>query len=394
MPSPEEIELRNLKQKVKDRVQVETNSIPKIYEEELARSNLSPTALILAPVATEAKSNLNRIRRKTTAPLPTSSEFEIPDTYRNTFNGEPFICTDKIVNKKRMILFATDQQLELLFSSEWIFLDGTFDVCPKQFKQLYTIHCLKFQQNFPCVISLLSGKSTDIYRQLLSELEYHAERLKLKFEPVHIMSDFEMSLIKAIKQKFPKAMHHGCFFHLCQSLYKEVQALDLAEAYLNDEDIRLACRSTMALALMPFEHIQKAFELLKKDSPEEMEDFFHYFENQWLKRIPPKYWNVPTLEFRTNNFAEGWHNKFNNRVEKHHPNVWHLIEYLKREELSFRQQLGKINSGLQKKSSNKTCTTRAQIDTLTKRHEQQQIDLLEFLHGLSTLVAKNSKKGL
>ncbi|CAF2946742.1 unnamed protein product, partial [Rotaria sp. Silwood2] len=200
MPSPEQIELRNLKQKVKDRVQVETNSVPKIYEKELARSNLSPTALILAPVATEAKSNLNRIRRKTTAPLPTSSEFEIPDTYRNTFNGELFIY-------------------------------------------------------FPYVISLLSGKLTAIYRQLLSELEYHAERLKLKFEPVHIMSDFEMSLIKAIKQKFPKAMHHGCFFHLCQSLYKEVQALDLAEAYLNDEDIRLACRSTMALALLSFEYI-------------------------------------------------------------------------------------------------------------------------------------------
>jgi hypothetical protein len=46
-----------------------------------------------------------------------------------------------------MILFATDKQLETLFSSEWIFLDGTFDSCPAQFKQLYTIHCLKFQQS-------------------------------------------------------------------------------------------------------------------------------------------------------------------------------------------------------------------------------------------------------
>ncbi|CAF1139902.1 unnamed protein product [Rotaria sordida] len=31
-----------------------------------------------------------------------------------------------------MILFATDTQLETLFSSEWIFLDGTFDSCPEQ----------------------------------------------------------------------------------------------------------------------------------------------------------------------------------------------------------------------------------------------------------------------
>jgi hypothetical protein len=54
MPSPEQIELRNLRQKVKERVQVGTNSVPKIYEEELVRSNLSSTALVLAPVALEA----------------------------------------------------------------------------------------------------------------------------------------------------------------------------------------------------------------------------------------------------------------------------------------------------------------------------------------------------
>ena len=61
-----------------------------------------------------------------------------------------------------------------------------------------TVYC---RLDFPCVISLLSGKSTDIYLQLFSELEYHAERLNLKFEPRHVMSDFEMSLIKAIQQK-------------------------------------------------------------------------------------------------------------------------------------------------------------------------------------------------
>jgi hypothetical protein len=54
MPAPEYIELRNLKNKVKDRVQVETTSVPKIYEEELARSNLSSIALTLAPVTVEA----------------------------------------------------------------------------------------------------------------------------------------------------------------------------------------------------------------------------------------------------------------------------------------------------------------------------------------------------
>jgi hypothetical protein len=204
------------------------------------------------------------------------------------------------------------------------------------------------------------------------------------------------------------AMHHGCYFHFCQSLFKQVQSLGLATAYLDDEDTRLACRSTMALALLPIEHVEEAVELLKDDSPTEMTEFFKYFQYQRLKRMPPKYWNVATLEFRTNNFCEGelssffgkyvsifchigWHNKFNNRVDKHHPNMWHLFECLKREELSFRQQLGKINSGMQKKSNNTTCITQTQVDTLTQRHGQKEIGLMEFIHGLSTLVAKNSK---
>jgi hypothetical protein len=54
LPAPERIELRDLKNKVKERVQGETCSIPTIYEEELGRSKLSPVALTPAPVTVEA----------------------------------------------------------------------------------------------------------------------------------------------------------------------------------------------------------------------------------------------------------------------------------------------------------------------------------------------------
>jgi hypothetical protein len=159
----------------------------------------------------------------------------------------------------------------------------------------------------------------------------------------------------------------------------------------------------MALALLPFEHVEQAFSLLREESPESMNEFFAYMQHQWFKRVPPKYWNVSNLEFRTNNYAEGesvsfskrvltlrfqgWHNKFNHRVEKHHPNVWHLFECLKQEEVSFRQQLGKINSGQKKKPVDKSFTIEIQIETLTDRHRDKEIGLMELLQGLSTLVA-------
>lgn len=100
-------------------------------------------------------------------------------------------------------------------------------------------------------------------------------------------------------------MHHGCFFHFCQSLYKQIQQLGLSTGYLDDDEVRLACRSSMALALLPVDLVDQAYEKLKEVSPQEMSEFFSYFKRQWLKRVSPTYWNVSNLQFRTNNYTEG-----------------------------------------------------------------------------------------
>ncbi len=47
--------------------------------------------------------------------------------------------------------------------------------------------------------------------------------------------------------------------------------------------------------------------------------------------------------------------------------------------------------GMQEKSNNKDCITRTQVETLTQCHEGKEIDMMEFIHGLSFVVAKNSK---
>ena len=73
------------------------------------------------------------------------------------------------------------------------------------------------------------------------------------------------------------AIHHGCYFHYFQSLYKQIQQLGLSTAYLEDEIIRLFCRSTMALALLPIQYVEDAAQLVKNDAIPEMGDFFKYF---------------------------------------------------------------------------------------------------------------------
>jgi hypothetical protein len=54
MPLPERLEIREMMLKVKTRVNKETTAIGQIYNEELAKANLSRTALAIIPTAREA----------------------------------------------------------------------------------------------------------------------------------------------------------------------------------------------------------------------------------------------------------------------------------------------------------------------------------------------------
>ncbi|CAF1554974.1 unnamed protein product [Rotaria sp. Silwood1] len=158
LPVPEQVEVAMFKEKVKERVVKETTAIGNIYDKEMASLNLSDGALGLIPLADDAKASLNRLRRQTTPPLPTSSCFDVPDAYSTTISGAHFLFSDKVVRKKRVLLFATDEQLRMLFSAKTIMIDGTFSACVPHFNQVFSLHCIKYGYNFPCVIGTGEAK--------------------------------------------------------------------------------------------------------------------------------------------------------------------------------------------------------------------------------------------
>ena len=53
-PIPEKIEIRQMMNKVKSRIINETTAIGQIYDQEVAKANLSKVALVMAPTANEA----------------------------------------------------------------------------------------------------------------------------------------------------------------------------------------------------------------------------------------------------------------------------------------------------------------------------------------------------
>ncbi|CAF4340540.1 unnamed protein product [Rotaria socialis] len=331
LPSPEKIELRRFKNVVKTRVVHESTPIGVRYDQELARANFSQCGLATCLSSQEASIifSYNRVRRQKTPILPKSSDFYIPLIYSTTIDSRRFLLSDITNYQKRTIIFSTDEQLTTLFKAKQIMMDGTFDAVPLHFEQVYTVH------GFPCAIALLTGKSSNIYKHLFDELETHATRLQLNFNPMTITFDFEKSLIKAVREKFPQAKHHGCYFHFCQTIYRKIQNLGLATHYRDDDNIRDTCRHLMSLPLLPCREVEDGFEHLVSKAPPLLSNLLDYFRNFWFRQMPVELWNVHNIDIRTNNHAEGWHNRFNKRINKTHPNFWHFISKLKQEEITM-----------------------------------------------------------
>ncbi len=116
------------------RASTESIPIPVIYKEETAKfvaDNHFPNEPELNPVLPpfpEVRSSLYRARRRNFPPLPqTITAIEIPENLSQSLSGARFLLVcDK---QQGILLFATDNNLQLLAESKLWCMDGTFDVC-------------------------------------------------------------------------------------------------------------------------------------------------------------------------------------------------------------------------------------------------------------------------
>lgn len=132
-----------------------------------------------------------------------------------------------------MLVFVTDEMLRKLCSADELFCDGTFKTCPKQFHQLYTIHCKILGEFFPVVFALLPDKTQRTYENLLSILKGNyqidpassnlfsgrAYLLGLELSPRVVQTDFEMAMMNGIRVELPSAQIRGCYFHYVKCIW-------------------------------------------------------------------------------------------------------------------------------------------------------------------------------
>lgn len=91
-------------------------------------------------------SNMSRTIRRTRvraniAPVTPASlqELRFEGKYTVTDKNDNFIIHDS-ENEDRLVIFGTNSNLDFLAASDEWYMDGTFDMCPPLFQQVYTIH--------------------------------------------------------------------------------------------------------------------------------------------------------------------------------------------------------------------------------------------------------------
>jgi hypothetical protein len=322
------------------------------------------------PSSNALRSRIKRVKRAEMPAQPqTIEEINVPDSLCLTLNGDTFLIRDCVIGNDRILLFATQANIQRLSQASFWLMDGTFKTVPTVFRQLYTIHAPVGGENsriLPLVYSLITSKSEEIYKNLFEELIEFAAENDINLQPSTILTDFELASINASRQIFPNVENKGCFFHLGQSGWRKIQSCGLATRYGNDEQFSLMLRHLFALAFLPPQEIPEAFNILKFEMPSEATEIVQWFEDNYVhgrirRRLrnetvirsaplfPPQLWSVYNSNEmgipRTQNNVEAWHRRWEILVGQSHIGVYRMIEELQKEQQSVDLQVESIIRG-------------------------------------------------
>ena len=308
--------------------------------------NASPTRpLTSMPKVTNLVRNLNRFRQKNRPSDPTNLDFEL--AYEHIPDG--FFQADVKVKGRRHLIFAADDQLELLRKAKTWYADATFKLCRAPFSQLFTINAFaksgEDTKQVPLVFVLMSGRKKCDYKAVLDKLSDILGNCRVR----NLVIDFERAVWKAFPAAFPGLEITGCLFHWTQALWRKVQELGLQWAYNNDKDVHSYVKRLMALPFLPSDQIPASFYHLKsKAGSPVLAQFADYMETTWITSAMwgPTAWSIFMSPIRTNNDIEGWHNALNRRAGgRSNLPFYHLVELLHTEAQITKLQVRLVSEG-------------------------------------------------
>ncbi|XP_063682933.1 uncharacterized protein LOC134817602 [Bolinopsis microptera] len=333
---PAEIAAHRSKSKMKTLAATTENSTKQIVADSVAGLSFEASSRLNCDPKSLARL-VRRARQKAYShPVnPISLEdLVIPPNYLTSPGGDTMLLWDSSydTDTRRSILLGTADNINIIYQSDHLVVDGTFKTSPDLFTQLFTVHALHpTGWRIPAVFGLLPGKRTIMYENILNELDSYGP-----FYPQSVLVDYEIAIRNAVSNVWPGTT-------LRQSLWRHLQSEGLAADYSSDNSpIRKSFMQIGALPFVPVSDVDQAWRLLKPSLPAEMTAFARYFESTWIgtTSTPPLFrhdsWNhheaAQMLLPRSSNIAEGWNSGFASLVNCHNPSIWKFLECIKREQ--------------------------------------------------------------
>ena len=255
------------------------------------------------------------------------------------FFNSKFLNPNYNYRKENVIIFTSEIQLKKLEKANQIFIDSTFKCCPKNYYQLFNIviNIGEGRFIFPIMHVLMTHKSAYSYKVIFKYLNELIETMKINFNfnEAHIMTDFEHSLRKVIKDIYPKCYLEGCYFHYSKALWNKSKKLGL----LNKKYIKILRFIIFGYKMYPFlkEVDKKKFlgginkYIEEYGDNKKLKKLSKYFKRNWENSnfIEFESINDSRIKYRTNNQIELFHRSLNQLIENSHPKISYLLAKLK-----------------------------------------------------------------
>ena len=149
-------------------------------------------------------------------------------------NGQAAACP--------IIAFASMPAMRLLATADAWFVDGNFSMAPRGFMQLYVIRVPLATTAVSAVYALMERKSQQCYQERFQAILDYCNKADLPAPtPSTVLCDFDLAVIRALRAVLPPvAAIQGCFCHLTQATWCQIQELGLGVRYQNDGDLKLS----------------------------------------------------------------------------------------------------------------------------------------------------------
>lgn len=144
------------------------------------------------------------------------------------------------------------------------------------------------------------------------------------------MMDFELAAWNAFARLFPGIQLAGCSFHFSQAVMKRVGKLGLKRAYQDDPAIRHSIGKLLCLCYLHRDEIRGVFHDLQRTAPPRLTRLFAYVSRNWVhgNTWTTEKWSVFDRIVRTNNHAEGEHNKWKKSATHSNLTCYSLADFL------------------------------------------------------------------